>query len=181
MQFFPSSSRGCTTWTLTKRIEKKLDGNYTRMLQAILNESWRQHPTKQQLYGHLLPITKTIQIRRTRHVGHCRRSKDELISDILLWIPSHGWAKAGRPPRTYTQRLCADTGHSLEDLPWAMEDREGLREEGGSAKSVLTVRHDIYIYIHTHTHSTGRTANKVNFLFLNLENTLSTVLHLLEN
>ena len=28
---------GCTTWTLTKRLEKKLDGNYTRMLRAILN------------------------------------------------------------------------------------------------------------------------------------------------
>ncbi len=28
---------GCTTWTLTKRIEKKLDSNYTRMRQAILN------------------------------------------------------------------------------------------------------------------------------------------------
>ena len=28
---------GCTTWTLTKRLEKKLDGNYTRMLHAILN------------------------------------------------------------------------------------------------------------------------------------------------
>ena len=35
---------GCTTWTLTKRLEKKLDGNYTRMLRAILNKSWRQHP-----------------------------------------------------------------------------------------------------------------------------------------
>ena len=33
---------GCTTWTLTKRLEKKLDGNYTRMLRAILNKSWRQ-------------------------------------------------------------------------------------------------------------------------------------------
>ena len=33
---------GCTTWTLTKRMEKKLDGNYTRMLQAILYKSWGQ-------------------------------------------------------------------------------------------------------------------------------------------
>ena len=33
---------GCTTWTLTKPLEKKLDGNYTRMLRAILNKSWRQ-------------------------------------------------------------------------------------------------------------------------------------------
>ena len=41
---------GCTSWTLTKRLEKKLDGNYTRMLQAILNKSWRQHPTRQQRY-----------------------------------------------------------------------------------------------------------------------------------
>ena len=29
---------GCTTWTLTKRLEKKLDGHYTRMLRAILNK-----------------------------------------------------------------------------------------------------------------------------------------------
>ena len=88
---------GCTTWTLTKRLKKKLDGNYTRMLRAILNKSWRQHPTKHQLYGHLPPITKTIQVRRTRHTGHCWRSKDELISDVLLWTPAYGQAKAGRP------------------------------------------------------------------------------------
>ena len=75
---------GCTTWTLTKRMEKKLDGNYTRMLRDILNKSWRQHPTKHQLYGHLPTITKTIQVRRTRHAGHYWRSRYELISDVLL-------------------------------------------------------------------------------------------------
>ena len=84
---------GCTTWMLDKHMEKKLDGNYTRMLQVILNKSWKQHPTKQQLYGHQPPIMKTIQVKRTKHVGHCWRSKDELISDILLWTPSHGRAK----------------------------------------------------------------------------------------
>ena len=94
---------GCTTWTLTKRLEKKLDGNYTRMLRAILNKSWQQHPTRHQLYGHLPPITKTIQVRRTRHAGHCWRSRDELISDVLLWTPTYGRAKVGRPARTYIQ------------------------------------------------------------------------------
>ena len=93
---------GCTTWTLTKRLEKKLDGNYTRMLRAILNKSWRQHPTRQQLYGQFPPIRKTIQVRRTRHAGHCWRSQDELISDLLLWTPAYGQAKAGRPARTYS-------------------------------------------------------------------------------
>ena len=99
---------GCTTWALTKHMEKKLDSNYTRMLQAILNKSWRQHLTKQQLYGLLPPIMKTI--------WHCWSSKDELTSDILLWTPSHGWAKAGWPARTYIQQLCVDTAYSLEDL-----------------------------------------------------------------
>ena len=119
---------GCTTWTLTKRLEKKLDGNYTRMLRAILNKSWRQHPTRHQLYGHLPPITKTIQVRRTRHAGHCWRSRDELIRDVLLWTPTHGRAKAGRPARTYIQQLCEDTGCCPEDLPRAMNDREEWRE-----------------------------------------------------
>ena len=118
----------CTTWTLTKRMEKKFDGNYTRMLRAILNKSWRQQPTKQQLYGHRPPIRKTIKIRRTRHAGYCWRSRDELISDVLLWTPSHRRAKAGPPARTYIQQLCADTGYSPEDLPEAMDDREGWRE-----------------------------------------------------
>ena len=50
---------GCTTWTLTKLLEKKINANYTRMLRAILKKSWRQHPTKHQLLGHLPSITKT--------------------------------------------------------------------------------------------------------------------------
>ena len=98
------------------------------------------------------PITKTIQVRRTRHeghcwrsrdelirdvllwtpthghAGHCWRSRDELIRDVLLWIPTHGRAKAGRPARTYIQQLCEDTGCCPEDLPRAMNDREEWRE-----------------------------------------------------
>ena len=116
---------GCTTWTLTKRMEKKLDGTYKRILRAILNKSWRQHPTKQQLYVALPPITKTIQVRRTRHAVQCWRSKEELISDILLWTHSHGRTKAGRPARTYIHEFRADRGHRLEDLPGTMYDRDG--------------------------------------------------------
>ena len=73
-------------------------------------------------------ITKTIQVRRTRHAGHCWRSRDELIRDVLLWIPTHGRVKAGRPARTYIQQLCEDTGCCPEDLPRAMNDREEWRE-----------------------------------------------------
>ena len=131
---------GCTTWTLRKRLEKKLDGNYTRMLRAILNKSWRQHPTRHQLYGHLPPITTTIQVRRTRHAGHCWKSRDELISDVLLWTPIYGRAKAGRPARTYIQQLCEDTGCCPEDLPRAMNDREEWRERVRDIRASGTTR-----------------------------------------
>ena len=130
---------GCTSWTLAKRLETKLDGNYTRMLPAILNKSWRQHPTKHQLYGHHPPITKTIQVRRTRHAGHCWRSMDELIGDVLLWTPSYGRAKAGWPARTYIQQLCEDTGCCLEDQrQWTIR-RSGER---GSGISTLAAHDD---------------------------------------
>ena len=128
---------GCTTWTLTKRLKKKLDVNYTRMLRAILNKSWRQHPTRHQLYGHLPPITKTIQVRRTRHAGHCWRSRDEVISDVLLWTPTYGQAKAGRPARTYIQQLCEDTGCSSKTC-----QRQWTIGRNGSGKSMLAARHD---------------------------------------
>ena len=97
------------------------------MLRAILNKSWRQHPIKQQLYSHLPPITKTIKVRRTRYAGYCWRSRDELISDVLLWTPAHGRATARWPARTYIQQLCEDTGCSSKDLV-ARQDDEICRE-----------------------------------------------------
>ena len=105
---------GCTTWTLTKRLEKKLDGNYIKMLWVILNKSWRKHPTKHQLYGHLAPITKTIKVRRTRHAGHCWRSRDELISDVLLWT-SLIWPNKSR---TASSNIHTAALWGYEMYPW---------------------------------------------------------------
>ena len=113
---------------LTKRIERKLDKNCTRMLRPILNKSWLQHPTKQQLYRHLPPISKNIKIRRARHAAHDRRSKSELISDVLCGPPSNGRAKVERPARTYLQQLFTDTGCSMEDQLKAMDDRNEWRD-----------------------------------------------------
>ena len=119
---------GCTTWTLTKRLEKKLDGSYTRMMLAILNKSWRQHPTRHQLYGHLPPITKTIQVTRTRHAGHCWRGRDELISDVLLWTPTYG--------REYVR--IRDVALKTYQRRWTI-GKSGVR---GSGISVPAARHD---------------------------------------
>ena len=163
---------GCTTWTLTKRLEKKLDGNYTRMLRAILNKSWRQHLTRHQLYGHLPPITKTIQVRRTRHAVHCWRSRDELISDVLLWTPTHGRAKAGRPARTYIQQLCEDTGCCPEDLPEEINDREKWRETVRNLRATSTTWWWWWWY--DYLFHSWKLINDINFCKINCNRSLYT-------
>ena len=129
-QFLPGSSRIDTAiWMhymdanktaeeeeARRQLHKNAASNSEQVLAAT--------PPRHQLYGQLPPITKTIQVRRTKHAGHCWRSKEELIRDVLLWTSAYGQAKAGRPARTYIQQLCEDTGCSPEDLSEAMDDRE---------------------------------------------------------
>ena len=129
---------GCTTWTLTKRLEKKLDGNYTRMLWAILNKSWWQHPTRHQLYGHLPPITKTIQVRWTRYAGHCWRSRDELIR---TYGPPHmaGQKQDNKLKHTFSSYVrIQDVALKTYQMRWMI----GRSGERGSGISVPAARHD---------------------------------------
>ena len=108
---------GCTTWTQAKRLKKKLDGIYTSLLYAVLNRSWRQHSTKPQLYGHLLPISQTIQVGQARH---CWRCKEELISNILLWIITYEHTNVDLLAKTYIHLLCTDTEYCLENFSRAI-------------------------------------------------------------
>ena len=119
---------GCSTWTLTKCLEARLNGNYTRMLRAVQDIHWSQRITNTELYYNLPRISDTIRERRTRFAGHCWRSKRELIHQTLLWTPTHGNRRRGRPPLNYVDQLEKDTGIKREDLPRAMEDRTAWRE-----------------------------------------------------
>ena len=78
-------------------------------------------------------------------IRHCWRSKDELISDVLLWTPSHGCASVGWPARTYLQQLCTDTGCSLEDLPVVMDERQMAR-----VREIRVSSTRWYMHIHGH-------------------------------
>ena len=89
-------------------------------------------------HKNLTPIPKTIQIRQTRHARHSRRSKEELISDVLLRTPAHRCASVGQQTRTYIQQLCTDTGCSLEELPGTIGNWDEWRERE-SGKSMLVV------------------------------------------
>ena len=113
---------------LTKQQETSLKGTYTRMLRAVLNISWKEHPTNKVLYGHFIPIADTIRESRLRFAGHSWRSKEEIVSDVMLWRPTQGTTSVGRPSRTYINQLADDAGCLPEDLPGVMEDRTEWKE-----------------------------------------------------
>ena len=117
----------CTTWTPTKRIEKK---------EECCALSWtnpgNSTPEKRSCTATYLLYHKPFKLDRTRHAGQCWRSKgeletDELETDVLLdsctWTCQFGW-----PAKTYLNQLCTDIRCSLEDLPGAIDDCEGWRE-----------------------------------------------------
>ena len=93
------------------------------MFIAILNKPWTPQSSSCTATYH--PSRKLSKLDKP---GHCWRSRHELISDVLLWTPTHGRVKAGQPARTYIQQLCEDVGCSPGDLLEAMNDREGWRE-----------------------------------------------------
>ena len=74
--------------TAGEEARRQLHKNAVSNLEQVPAATPHKIPTVRQLP----PITKTIQVRGTRHAGHCWRSRDELISDVLLWTPTHGHA-----------------------------------------------------------------------------------------
>ena len=129
---------GSITWTLTSKLEKNLDGSYTRILRAALNKSWKDRLTNKELYGKIPRFSNSIKQQRMRFAGHCWRSKEELAGDILLWTPMHGRRTRGHPKKTYIDQLMDDTGCLKNELPNVMNDRDGWRERVKKSRASST-------------------------------------------
>ena len=87
--------------------------------------SWRDHKTKAEIYGGLPHISTTVIKRKIRFAGHCFRSENEIISDVLLLrLPQKS---RGRRPLNYVDSICRDTNNLLDDLPTLMSDRKAWR------------------------------------------------------
>ncbi|XP_078661569.1 uncharacterized protein LOC144905694 [Branchiostoma floridae x Branchiostoma belcheri] len=115
---------GCEAWTVTPKLEKQLDGCYTRMLRRVHNVHWEQHLTNKELYAGLPKLSTKIRARRLRFAGHTLRNCREIASNLVLWSPGHGGRRPGRPPLTYPDVLRRDVGLRAEDMGKVMEDRD---------------------------------------------------------
>ncbi|XP_072044651.1 uncharacterized protein [Amphiura filiformis] len=100
-----------------------MNGCYTRLLRSALDISWRTHTTNKELYGELPKVTDKIRKRRLQFAGHCLRSTGQVVSDLVLWKPSHGKRSVGRPSKTYVDLLCEDTGQEPNEIRSCMQDR----------------------------------------------------------
>ena len=119
---------GCKTWTLTTTLANRLDGCYTKLLRVIHGVLWKDNINNKTLYAGLPPRTTKIMERRLQFIGHCQRSDTELVSKVLLWTPTKGKRKRGRPSRNYIQQLEEDIQLKLEEAKTALLDRDTWRE-----------------------------------------------------
>ena len=129
---------GSVSWTLTKALEKRLSGNYTRMLRAILNRSWKDHPSNKEIYANIPDICTSIRQQRLRFSGHCWRNKREMASDTILWQPTHGERKRGRPRKTYVDQLMEDTLCNVNELKTAMDDKDEWKKRVKNCRASST-------------------------------------------
>ena len=134
---------GYTILTLTKHIEKRLDGNWTRTLQVILNKSWKQHPTKELHYAHLPPSLKPFKVDE----GDTRDTAGE--------VKTNSWATLSNGPLHTDEQelddlldLICNSSVWTQDVVWKICLKQwiiGIYVEKESGKSVLAL---IYIYMY---------------------------------
>jgi len=116
---------GCETWTLNKKLNKSLDGCYTRLLRKAQNVSWKQHLTNKALYNGLPNISNVIRKRRLKFAGHSYRQHEDPVSELVLWQPKHGKRNKGAPVKNFIDILKEDTGLKNEqEIAACMEDRD---------------------------------------------------------
>ena len=77
--------------------------------------------TNRELYNNIPRITSSIREQRRRFAGHCWRSTNELVSDMLLCTPKHGQRSRGRPAKTFVDQMVEDTECEVEELINLME------------------------------------------------------------
>ena len=122
------------TWTVTKNMEKKIDGLYTKLLRRVLNISWRDHVSNKDLYGDLPSLSSTIRQRRLRFAGHCFRAKNQPVTNLLFWTPSTGKRGRGAGIKTFPKSLLEDTSSSSNgEIQGLMGDRHLWRQRVNTA------------------------------------------------
>ena len=101
------------TWTMTKTLEKKIDGAYTKLLRYALGYSWKDKISNRLLYDNLPRGSQVVQKLRLRLAGHCYRATDQPVSQLLFWdhslLSGAGCNRGGMKPN-FARSLLKEVG-----------------------------------------------------------------------
>ena len=124
---------GAEAWTLTKGLEKALDGTYTRLLRYALGIRWQDHRTNTQVYQNIQPISERLCAKRLKFAGHCARMQSyapQPVCQLLMWEPKAKGRRGMGAKQTYPDVILRDCGMQREDRQdlWkAMHDKNCWR------------------------------------------------------
>ena len=106
------------------------------MLRMSLGISWKQKLTNEELYQELPKVTNKIAERRLKLAGHCIRHPELSASTLVLWQPTIGAPRTGRPAVTYVDNLCSDLEvEDVDEIKTAMYNRMQWRELSGLVRA----------------------------------------------
>ena len=130
--------------------EKRLDGNYSWMPQAVFCKYWKPHLTKQLLYGYLTPISQTNEVRRARYDEHHWCLKDEHISDFL-----HGLFRMDTPAFDNQQKLTFVSSVRIQDadlrtyrVRWPIQTKDEIESKESLLSAGLEDNDTDFLPIH---------------------------------
>lgn len=99
----------CETWSMTKTLEKRLDGAYTKLLRYASGVTWKDYIKNTDLYHNLCSISHIVCTRRIRFAGHCLRAKNQMVHHLVLRQPRRGeFRRGGGSTLTYPKILLTD-------------------------------------------------------------------------
>ena len=128
---------GSDSWSLTKSLEKKLNGTYARMVRKVQNISWKDKVTNNFLYCSNPRLTEIIRRKRLSLAGHVSRH-NEPASRVLLVEPDER-RRVGRPKVTLKKILEDDTGLEARELQTVILDRVSWKKNFGMSPSFSDV------------------------------------------
>ena len=109
----------CESWTLTAEIERRIQALEMRCYRRLLNISYKDHVTNEEVRNRILTMVKK---RKLRWYGHISRASG--MAKTILQGTVKGARRRGRQKKRWEENIKEWTGMRFGDSLRAAEDRE---------------------------------------------------------
>ena len=125
---FAVATHGCESWTLTKRIQNKVNAFEMWAYRRLLRISWQERKSNTWVLDELqtnLMLLNQIIARKLNYFGHAIRHQG--LEKLIIQGMLEGKRGRGRPPRSWCDDITDWTGKNLAEASHMAEDRKRWR------------------------------------------------------